>query len=301
MKITTNKKPTKKVVINITTKNSNSKKNTVLSNVSPFDTIPTVNTLNGLLPYTVVKTLNHDLIKGNPVNRVDPKRTAKFEKLIREGGFFHKPTIVMIDYITHMLNDNHHKVQALKNRGLPITFMLADLGDEFRGDKSIVSIAKLNDSNSAWNSIDKFDKSLKLGYVVANILSGYKSKLDMKIPKNKFKAWNILNFALGKNCESKVLLEDYFNDDFAKILTKKKFKRDFDALIKIIDTLILIRGGGIRISETLKRLSVLNGNSEFDLTEFARKFSICNSYYYPENKNKKSVDDAIVLIYKKRV
>ncbi len=256
----------------------------LIGGVSPWDGIPMVDSLDGVKPYQVVQTMNHSLIKPNPYNRVDDKRTAKFTKLIANGDFFHKTTLIMIDYITHELNDDHHKVEALKKANEPIVFMLADLGEEFRGEKSIINIAKYNDSNSAWTSIDKFKQSVNMGYATANILNGLKKSLDTNIPKNNFNPWNILNFALGKNCEAKVSLVDYDNKEFTKILTSKSFKRDFKALTKIINILKMFRGG-VRPSETLKRLSVLNGMNEIDLTEFSRKFGLLDSTYNPVDKN----------------
>ena len=272
----------------------------ILGDISPWDNIPTVDSLDNLKPYQVVKTTNYELIKRNPLNRFDQKRVDNFKNLMEKGKFYHKPTIILVDYITYMINDNHHKITALAEKNEPITFMLCDLGEEFRSELSMEHIANLNDSNSAWTSKNKYDQATNAGYSVAATLVGLKKKLQNVEPSNNFRPWNILNFALGKNCESSVKIEDYRNSKINTILNSKSFNKDFKALITIIGTLENFKGG-IRPSETLKRLSVLNGKGLINITEFANKFSVHYKRFNPLSKNKNDLDKAIRLILSKKI
>lgn len=271
----------------------------LLNDVSPWDNIPMVTSLKDVKPYQVVRTTNYKLIKANPLNRHDKKRVDGFVKLIKDGEFYEKQTIVKVDFLTHMQSDDHHKVMAMKQCKIPVVFMLCDLGNEFRGEYSMESIAKLNNSNSAWTPKDKFDQAKEAGYMVATILSSFKNRLDKAEPTNNFRPWNILNFALGKNCESGVAIEDYRNDDIVELLTDKAFEGDFKALVSVIGKLALM-DLAVRPSDVLKRLSVLNGLGEVSIIEFASKFDLHYKTFKPHGKNKEYLDAAIKTIIRKR-
>jgi len=287
-KIKSPKKSTKKISV----------KN-LLNDVSPWDGIPMVDSLKDVKPYQVVRTTNYKLIKANPLNRYDKKRVDGFVKLINNGDFYEKSTIVKVDYLTHMLNDDHHKVMAMEKTETPVVFMLCDLGNEFRGEFSMESIAKLNNSNSAWTAKDKFDQAKEAGYMVATILSSFKNRIDKAEPTNNFRPWNLLNFALGKNCESGVAIEDYRNNDIVELLTSKIFEDDFKALVSVIGKLALM-DLAVRPSDVLKRLSVLNGSGKISIIEFASKFDLHYKTFKPAGKNKDYLDAAIKSIIRKR-
>lgn len=284
------------VLLSDFTKPKPKKSNSLIGTINAWDGIPVVDSLEGLLPYQVVKTYNYDLVKPHENNRHDKKRQKNFEKIIDKGEFNEKATIFLVDIETGCLFDNHHKRLAMIEKGLPLTFMLGEIDDRL---KTMVGIAKHNNSNSQWKAYDKYIQSLKLDFPVAMELKKYKDSLDRDVPTNKFNPWNMLLFSLGRNIEGGVKIEDYKNDKYAKILKSKQFERDFKALKRIISKCLLISRAA-KTSDTLKSLSTLNKDDEFCLTTFAVKFDQYYMDYKPKSKKVDAVNEEIFRILRKR-
>jgi len=207
--------------------------------------IPIVKSFSNLEVGRIYKTKDYGIFNPLEYNRGETtgwqrKRVAKITKLIDSDKFYMEVCHVLVNLKGDAI-DGNNRLQALKERGKYVNFMLtAQHQFNLSNDSEILNnVSDFNAINSSWSETDAFNSALQCLEASALEVEDVRNKVkNLGQPLRAFTASRIVGIALQDATminSKKQPRRMYCGNKIKNLILTDKFWEDFDTIVQIMN------------------------------------------------------------------
>lgn len=206
---------------------------------------PKVNSLDNLEVGRIYTTDNYPILKHLENNRGEvkgyqSKRVKPLLNKIDKGLFFMDVFHVIVNLDGYII-DGNNRLEALKQRGLPVNFFITGQ-NAFNGKSAseiLNNVSEFNSLNSEWAWKDCYQSALALDEPVAMVIEQVRNSLTLQgMNLNTFTATRLIGIAQadkGKvSSEKKITRKIFCDGELAEKFKTDAFKKDLDFIVRVM-------------------------------------------------------------------